>query len=296
MRGRTFSHQGLTLNAFQRLDLGVAFNASRFKIMINALRFFDSHCQLQFPEFKDDLPLVLERMRENNVGAIVVGTDYEMSRAAVELAGTHEFLWATVGVHPNDSKNVEFNSDQFEDLANSEKVVAIGECGLDYYRNDPGDALERERQMRLFRKQIELAVKISKPLMVHSRNAYEDIIEIISEYKKDNRNLSGVIHFYSGSLDQAKKFIELGFAISFAGPITFPKATEYSEVIRNIPITSILSETDAPFAAPLPYRGKRNEPSYVIEVVKKIAEIRGEDFEIVREALVQNILRTFKLV
>ena len=256
-------------------------------------QFIDAHCQPQFPEFEKDLSEVLSRMKDSGVAGIVVGTDYEMSRKGIELAEKHSFLYATAGVHPNEKGEV-FDYEKFRELAQSSKVVAIGECGLDYYRNDASDTTEIERQKIQFKRQIELAIELDKPLMIHSRNAYEDIIAILSEYKKDNENLRGDIHFYSGSLEQARKFIDLGFTISFAGPITF--ARDYDEVIKNVPLTSILAETDAPFAAPVPYRGRRNEPTYVIEVVKKIAEVRGEDFEIVRKTLVENTFRVFGIV
>jgi TatD DNase family protein len=191
-------------------------------------------------------------------------------------------------------------------MAEYPRVVAIGECGLDYYWPADGgwvngEMEEKKRQAELFKRQIAIAVAVDKPLMIHGRptkgsmDAYEDILVILKEAKRTHGNrVRGNIHFFVGTLPIAEQFFALDFTISFTGVITF--ARDYDEVIRSAPIDRIMSETDSPYVAPVPYRGKRNEPMYVQEVVKKIAEIRGEDFEIVRKALVANALRTFKII
>jgi TatD DNase family protein len=254
-------------------------------------KYFDAHSHINFSDYGADQEAVLTRMKENDVWAIAVGTDLKTSKECVNLAGRHGEVFACVGVHPVDDKEQVFDELEFEKLVTHSKVVAIGECGLDYFRIDPNDEKDKKRQLDLFQTQIKFALKHDLPLMIHSRSAYDELIDILSIYKEQNSKLCGNIHFFSGNLEQAKKFVDLGFTISFAGPITF--ARDYDEVIKNIPISSILAETDSPFATPAPYRGKRNEPTYVIEVVKKIAEVRGEDLDFVGKTLVENTLRTF---
>ncbi|PIQ67169.1 MAG: hydrolase TatD [Candidatus Zambryskibacteria bacterium CG11_big_fil_rev_8_21_14_0_20_40_24] len=255
--------------------------------------FFDIHSHLNFPDYGDELLLIINRMEKNGVWTTVVGTDLKTSKEALVLAEKHEGIFACVGVHPVDEPQQNFDELEFEKLVAHPKVVAVGECGLDYFRIDQNDIEEKERQKNLFIKHILFAIKHDKPLMIHSRSAYDDLIDILQFYKKENSHLLGNVHFFSGNLEQAKKFIAMDFTISFAGPITF--AHDYDEVIRSVPETSILSETDSPFASPVPHRGRRNEPSFVIEVAKKIAQIRGEDEEKTRKILVNNALKLFKI-
>lgn len=296
------------------------------------MKYIDTHCHLDFPDYYtengEEIKNVLKRMEESGVGAITIGTDLESSKKAVEIANQNQDVWACIGVHPIDHTPSAFgtsplsrgrntiNSDlvdfpspdqgegwegfldsEFEKLVINPKVVAIGECGLDYYRLDMGShsaKAMRDEQINLFKQQIEFALKYDKPLMLHCREAYDDVLEILEEYKKQyGIKLQGNAHFFAGTLEQARKFIDLGFTISFTGVITF--TNDYDEVIKNIPIESILSETDAPFVAPVPYRGKRNEPSFVIEVVKKLAEIKGLNEEETRLILLQNAKRVFNL-
>jgi TatD DNase family protein len=256
-------------------------------------KYFDAHSHLNLPEFDADRGEQIKKLEENNIGTITIGVDKATSGMAVELAQKSDNLYAGIGLHPTDTDEP-FDADYFEDLIKNPKVVCVGECGLDYFR----DASQKEKQREIFIKQVELAIKHEKPLMLHCRpskgtmDAYEDVLDILESYK-NNLNLKGNAHFFVGDLNIAKRFLALGFTMSFPGVITF--ARDYDEVIKNIPLSSILSETDSPFAAPVPYRGKRNEPSYVIEVVKKIAEIRGEDFEEVRIAIINNIRKLFKI-
>ena len=272
------------------------------------MKYIDIHCHLDFPDYGDEISGVLERMKENEVGAITIGTDIESAKRAVKLAEENENVWACIGVHPvdegapslviregsHDSEKGElFDTKEFEKLVVHPKVVAIGECGLDWFRIDQKDlASEKKRQTALFESQINFAIKHNKPLMLHCRNSYDDVLDILESYK--NKNLRGNAHFFAGTVEQAKRFLDLGFTLSFTGVITFTH--DYDEVIKSVPIESIMSETDAPFVAPVPHRGKRNEPCYVIEVIKKIAEIKGEPEELVREVLLKNALQNFNIV
>jgi TatD DNase family protein len=249
------------------------------------IEYIDTHTHLTHEEFADDLNFVLERMKEKNVGAITIGTDFEDSKKAIELAQLNENIWAIVGFHPIDTKHS--NLDEFEEmekLIQHPRCVGIGECGLDYFR--PDDANNKEKQKEFFIKQIELAIKHDKPLMIHCREAWDDTIEILSKYKNDNPNLKANFHFFNGNPELAKKIYDLGFQVSFTGIITF--VSELEETVKFVPIEKVMSETDAPYAAPKPYRGSRNEPVYVIEVVKEIADIKEQPLEEVREQLIKN--------
>jgi len=272
------------------------------------MKYIDIHCHLDFPDYDADRIGLFARIREYEVGAITIGTDLESSKRAVEIANQNENIWACIGIHPvhdegtpslvvregpSEARGDElFDTEEFSKLVLNPKVVAIGECGLDFFRVEPAKLEEeKERQKKLFEQQIEFALKYDKPLMLHCRNAYDDVLEILENYKQEK--LRGDVHFFAGNIEQAKKFIELGFTLSFTGVITFTK--DYDEVMKSLPIESIMSETDAPFVAPVPHRGKRNEPSFVIEVVKKLAEIRGENEEVLREQILQNATKMFDL-
>lgn len=193
-------------------------------------------------------------------------------------------------MHPEEVSKMPFDTSEFEKLVKSEKVIGIGECGLDYFRLK--DDSEKIMQKKLFESQIQFAIKHNKPLMLHCRESYDDVLEILENYKKEaGEKLRGNVHFFAGDIKVAKKILDLGFTMSFTGVITF--AHDYDEVVSYIPSNSIMSETDAPFVAPVPYRGKRNEPLYVIEVVKKMAEIRGENIDILNKAIINNTQRVF---
>lgn len=260
------------------------------------MRYIDIHCHLDFPDYGTELSEVLMRMKEREVGAITIGTDLESAKRAVKIAEENENVWACIGAHPEET---EFDEVLFEKLVVNERVVAIGECGLDFFRLKPEELeRERERQTILFKQQIEFALKYNKPLMLHCRSglrdAYDDTLQILAGYKKEwGDKLRGNAHFFAGSIKQAKKFFDLGFAISFTGVVTFTH--DYDEVIKFAPTDSIMSETDSPFVAPVPHRGKRNEPTFVIEVAKKIAELRGEEEELVRLQLLENARKMFGL-
>jgi TatD DNase family protein len=236
------------------------------------MNYFDAHCHLQLSQFDADRSAVITRMQDQAVGGIVVGTDVEASKAGVELAKQYDFLWASVGLHPNDNVTEEFDVETYEALARDPKVIAIGECGLDYFRSG-GTKEEKMAQKKRFELQIELALTVGKPLIIHCRNAHDDMLEILTDYMGNHTELRAVIHFFTGSEKLAQKYLDVGCYLSFPGPITYTDM--YDESIRVTPLDKILSETDSPFAAPTPFRGKRNEPAYVQEVVKKIAQIKG---------------------
>ncbi|MBI2446431.1 MAG: TatD family hydrolase [Parcubacteria group bacterium] len=259
---------------------------------------FDSHCHLHFRQFDNDREEIIKKLRDFNIKIINVGTDFKESEKAVALAKQYpDLMWASVGLHPNDNLEENFDINKYRELAKLQNVVAIGECGLDYFRS-PSET-EIKRQKEIFVKQIGLAKELKKPLILHcrppkgSQDAYEDAIEIL---KYENFNIStgnGVAHFFSDLKETAKKFLELGFYISFAGPITF--APEYKEIVEFVPMNRILIETDAPFAAPAPHRGRRNEPAYVEFVAHKIAEWKRLSIEEVAEQTTKNTLRLFQI-
>lgn len=266
-------------------------------------QFFDIHAHVNDASFNEDRILVLRRMQERNVFAIMVGTAYKSSQEASMMASFTDGIFASIGVHPIDERGEYFRAPFFEDLVKGPRVVAVGECGLDYSRlNDVPDVTkEKARQRELFEAQVDFAITHKLPLMLHVRDSdkaladtHRDVLAILKEKKeKVGDALWGNVHFFSQTFAIAEEYFALGFTISFTGVITF--SNEYDEVVRRAPLDKIMAETDSPYVAPAPYRGKRNEPIFVEEVVKKIAEIRGENFETVRAQLVQNALRVFNI-
>lgn len=256
------------------------------------MNYIDIHCHLSFPDYDSDRAEILRRMKEEEVEAITVGTDLESSKRVVEIAEANEGIWATIGIHPHEVSKAAFDTLEFERLIRSLKIVAIGECGLDYFKIESEE--EKIKQKELFESQIRFAINHDKPLMLHIRNAYDDSLVILENYKKEvGEKLRGNVHFFAGNIEIAKKFLDLGFTMSFTGVITFTH--DYDEVIKYLPLESIMSETDAPFVAPVPYRGKRNEPLFVVEVVKKIAEIKGIETEETKKVLIENAKKMFGL-
>ncbi len=255
------------------------------------MRYIDIHAHMQFSAYDADRTELLERTAHEGVSVINVGTDLVMSEAAVSLAEAHEGLYATVALHPADGEQ-EFDRPAYEALAKHLKVVAVGECGLDYFHLNEDTA---KHQRELFIQHIEIANALKKPLMLHirsgkeGRSAYKDALDILREHAQ----VKGNVHFFAGTLEEAKEFIEFGFTISFTGVITF--TSDYDEVIRAIPLDMIMAETDCPFVTPAPFRGKRNEPMHVREVYKAIARIKGIDEEFLRMQIVTNAQRVFGL-
>ena len=267
------------------------------------MKYFDAHTHVNFVAYNDDREETIRRAKDAEVGLNCVGTQFDTSRAALELARKYENVWATIGLHPihtsksyHDEKELgeggkeftsrgeTFDPSAYEELGKDPRVIAIGECGLDYYRVDKST---KDVQIEVFVQQIELANKLGKPLMLHIRNAYDDALEVLKGHAK----VKGDVHFFAGDWTVAKKFLDMGFTLSFTGVITF--ARDYDEVIRNTPLDMLLSETDAPYVTPAPNRGKRNESSYIPLIVQKIAEIRGEEFELVAAQLIENARRVF---
>ena len=260
------------------------------------IKYIDAHCHIQFEQYAEDDIKLIERMREEGVAGVIVGVDLKSSKEAIVLTKEHEHLYASVGLHPNRVGQENFNIEKYRELAKNPKVVAIGECGLDYFR--PSEV--NRAQSEALRAHIAFAVELNKPLIIHARpskgtmDAYDDLIKILKEAKAAHGGaVRGDVHFFVGGIPEAEALIALGFTISFTAVITF--ARNYDEVIKNVPLASILSETDAPYIAPISRRGKRNDPLAVMDVVAKIAEIRGEPVEIVRTTLLANAERLFTL-
>ncbi len=266
--------------------------------------FFDIHSHLHDKAFDEDRETIIADMKSRSIGTITIGTDMKESREAILLSEKHEHIFATVGIHPADNIYEVWDETAFETLARHEKVVGIGECGLDYFRlkeNIAGDNdSEKERQKDFFKKQIEIAVKVNKPLMLHGRpskgtqNAYEDMLDILEDAKKKHgEKLLGNAHFFAGDTEIAKRFLDIGFTMSFSGVITFAK--EYDDVVRFIPLSMMHGETDSPYATPSPFRGQKNTPLFVQEIVARIAVLREEGMEEVRMQLVENAKKMFNV-
>ncbi len=259
------------------------------------IKYIDIHSHLNFPEYDADREEVIARMKEQGVATITVGTSLETSQSAAALAEQHENIFACIGIHPVDEENPYFDEEAFSKIVTHPRVVAIGECGLDYGREGTIEDDAKKKQMDLFQKQIDFAVKHDKPVMIHGRSANRDIIDVLKAKKQEyGDKLRGNCHFFSGSIEEAREYHALDFSTSFTGVVTFTH--DYDEVVRSVPIEQLMSETDAPFVSPKPYRGKRNEPTYVIETAKKLAEINGLDEETALKALVSNAVAKFKLV
>ncbi len=267
------------------------------------IKYVDAHCHIQFDDYSADADELILRMHEEGVAGIVVGVDYESSVKAVALAEKHEHLFASVGLHPNrvgDDTSLSIDDRRnIRTLAQHKKVVAIGECGLDYFRPlEVNDEVKR-KQKAVLNDHIILAAELDKPLIIHSRpskgtqDAYQDLIEILKEAKEKYPSLRGDIHFFVGGITEAKALNALGFTVSFTAVITFTH--DYDEVIKALPLESMLSETDAPYVAPASRRGTRNDPLAVIDVARQIAIIREEDPEAVRKALLANAQRLFRI-
>lgn len=257
------------------------------------MRIIDTHSHIQFPQYDADRSDVMRRAEDAGVSMICVGTDLETSKSAIAVCEEYSgvVLGATVGQHPTDTDGG-FLENEFREIARHKRVVAVGECGLDYYRVE--DQQSRIRQAEIFIRHLALASEIKKPLVIHCRNAFPDLIQILtSNSSKLKTGQAGVIHFFSGTRDDAARLIDLGFYLGFGGVVTFTE--EYHETIRNIPLERILSETDAPFVAPVPHRGQRNESAFIVHTVKALAAIREESVEEFSEALFSNAKKLFSV-
>lgn len=250
----------------------------------------DSHCHLNFPELAKNLPDIKKAMLENKVGhALCISVTLPDFPQVLSLAETNDNFYATVGVHPDYEDIEEPTVEQLVKLADHPKVIGIGETGLDYFRLT-GD-LEWQRQR--FRNHIRAAVACGKPLIIHTRNAADDTLRIMRE--EGAQRVGGVMHCFTESLDVALEAISLGFYISFSGIVTFKNAQSLKEVAKHVPLDRILVETDSPYLAPIPYRGKINQPAYVKHVAEEVAKLRGMDYESFAEATTKNFFNLFKL-
>ncbi len=262
------------------------------------MELFDSHAHYNDEKFNEDKEEVLKQVYKAGVTKLVcAGYSLPSSKIAVEIANTHDFVYATCGISPNDisdieenmSQNLELQLNQIEELAKNKKVVAIGEIGLDYYWNKEN----KENQKIVFKKQIELANKLSLPIVIHTREAIFDTLEILKTSSVINK---GIFHCCPLNLDLIKEGIKLGFYISFAGPITFKNSKNAVDAINAVPLDKILIETDSPYLAPEPKRGTRNNSANVIYMAQKIADVKNLKLEQVANATYQNAQTIFKLL
>ncbi|RHW31759.1 TatD family deoxyribonuclease [Lysinibacillus yapensis] len=253
--------------------------------------FIDTHVHLNADQYDEDLQQVIERAIEAKVEKmVVVGFDRKTIERAMELADEYEFIYAVIGWHPVDAIDcTQDDLEWIEQLAAHPKVVGIGETGLDYY----WDKSPRDIQQELFRKQIHLAQKLKLPIIIHNREATGDVVKILRE--ENAASVGGVMHCFSGSVETARECIEMNFMISLGGPVTFKNARMPKEVAREIPLEHLMIETDAPYLAPHPYRGKRNEPSYVPLVAEEIARQKELPIEKVAQATTLNAIKFFNL-
>jgi len=261
----------------------------------------DAHCHLNFQAFAKDVEEVIKRARDKKIEIVNVGTALDSSKTAIELAEKYPGLYATVGIHPHHADKLAINwKDEFAKLAKHPKVVAIGETGIDYFRYESNGVTNKNLQKDLFAKQINIAHKLNLPLMIHNRQAGEDILEVLNENKSLLKNPPGLFHCFSGDVDFLKKVLDLGFYIGFDGNVTYPgiakgETTTLSDLIKYTPIDRIITETDSPYLTPIPHRGERNEPSFVEFVVEFIAEVKNLTKEKVADKTSENAANLFKL-
>lgn len=282
--------------------------------------FIDTHAHVNFKDFKDDADEVIRRSLDNDTWMILVGSEYKTSNRALSYANKYQKgVYAAVGLHPSHLENgrveslengekifyerfEEFDYGSYEKLAQFEKVVAIGEIGLDYYHLDPKEDNQKikKKQQEVFVQQLILARQLNLPVIIHCRQAHDDLYEILANFKKEYSQAMpvgepwGVVHCFSGDEDLAWKYFRLGLMISFTGLITFSK--QWDDLIRKIPLDKIMIETDAPYMTPEPYRGQRNEPLLVQYVAKRVADIKGLKIEKVAKATFDNACRLFKIL
>jgi TatD DNase family protein len=273
----------------------------------------DTHCHLHFPAYKDTLPDVLRRMKEADAWAVTVGTTATTSQGGIEFARQHEGVHCTVGYHPehltstfhdeNEGQHEPYVFERIQELARDEKVVGIGETGLDFFRIDAGQdrAAAEKLQEDVFRQHVSLSQETGKPLVIHCREASNRLLSILEEEKRQGREVRGVMHCFTGDWEEAERILALGLHISFTGIITFgAKKSQDPEkhvhrVIERMPLDRMMIETDAPWLAPEPHRGQQNEPAYVDFVARKIAELRKMEYEEVCSSTTENAIKFFGL-
>jgi len=249
----------------------------------------DTHAHLQWPSFNSDRTEVVERARMKDVKAIVnVGYDLAACKQAIDIAKQHEGMFATIGIHSHSANSfAESTAGTLSDLAREDKVVAIGEIGLDFYRN----LSPRDQQRKAFERQLALAKDLSLPAVIHQRDAEQETLEVL-------RGFSGkgvLVHCWSGSMDMTLQYVQLGCMISLAGPVTFPNARRLHEVARAIPTRNLVLETDCPWLAPQPYRGQRNEPAFLVPIADVVAQLKGVDTRTIADVTTENAKRFFSI-
>ncbi|MCC5467672.1 TatD family hydrolase [Pelosinus baikalensis] len=249
---------------------------------------FDSHAHIDDEKFDIDREEVIQRAIDNGVtGIINVGASMESSARSIALAEKYEGIYAAVGIHPHDAKDaLDTDYEQLVRWTALDKVVAIGEIGLDYYY----DFSPREVQRSVFIHQLDVARQTNMPFIIHDRDAHGDLLEIL---KKEAKGLKGVLHCFSGSLEMANEVIKMGLYISIAGPVTFKNAAKLPEIVTKVPLEYLLVETDSPYLTPQPYRGKRNEPAYVKLVAEQVANLRGIEMDVLAKATSENVKKLF---
>jgi TatD DNase family protein len=256
----------------------------------------DTHAHLDLPEFRDDLDDTISRAKEAGVEVIVcIGLNDASNRATISLAEKHDMIWAAIGVHPNEAGVLnEAVLSELRVMARHPKVVAIGETGLDFYR----DRVPRDIQVAAFQRQLDLAGEFDLPVVIHNRSADDETMNLLRKWvgttPREAGRLAGVLHCFAGDVALAEEAISLGLAISIAGPITYPKNDRLVEVVRTISVSSMIGETDCPFLAPQRVRGRRNEPAYVKDVVERIAGLRAESYADIARITTENARRLFR--
>lgn len=254
------------------------------------MEIIDSHCHINFPQLGSDLDAVLTRMRDADVTtALCVSINLESFPEVLGIAERHPYVFASVGVHPDETDGKEPDVETLVRLSNHPKIVAIGETGLDYYRLEGDLTWQRDR----FRNHIRAAKQTGKPLIIHTRDAGDDTISIMRE--EDAASVGGVMHCFTETWEVARAALEMNFMISFSGIVTFKNAESLREVARKVPLESILVETDSPYLAPVPHRGKTNEPAYVRYVAEQVAKVKELPLETVAKATSDNFRRLFKI-
>ena len=244
----------------------------------------DTHCHV-FREYYEDLEQVITRAKDKGVGALIVnGYDMSSNKEVLELVKKYDIVYGALGIQPENLDELNDENISFiEEHINDDKIVAVGEIGLDYHYD-----LDKERQKDLFKRQLDIARKYNKPVIVHSRDCIQETYDILKMY-----NIKGIMHCYSGSVEMAKKFVEIGFFLGIGGISTFKNSRKVVEVIKNIPIEYILLETDCPYLTPEPYRGKRNEPAYIPLILERICSLKSLNYKDVEEVMTSSILRLF---
>ncbi|MBT8519498.1 TatD family hydrolase [Polynucleobacter paneuropaeus] len=256
--------------------------------------FIDSHCHLDFPEFQSRLPEVLSNMEKANVQhALCVSVDLPDFPKVLKLAEDHAHLYASVGVHPDYEDTPEPSFDFLVETAKHPKIVAIGETGLDYYRMGDRSYESMEWQRERFRTHIRAAIASQRPLIIHTRSASADTLRILQE--EGASKIGGVMHCFTESLEVAQAAMEMGFFISFSGIVTFKSAKDLQETCRQVPLNKLLIETDSPYLAPVPYRGKTNEPAWVAQVGEFVADLKGVSVERLAKQTYDNFFECFQI-